>query len=332
MDLLSQIWTAWNDQWGTTIAAILGIIAITMNAGDKIHRLASAITHWRGWAIARRLYRFGQRKYRMHKAKNIMLAYLKQTSVWVPIRTHESCLVENWLTSERNTLSNITPEKPSWLNDYFVSNAMEALHSERKITKAKPYELSNTWPPTTERYWFLFPEPGKSIEEQADEVEAENRCRVEQFPAWRSSSSCSEASRFDITEYVETTAPRARTFQTRVTPKPNAPPCRRCWERKAREQNIGMLVDSITEYDLADLAPKEITGNNQDFQRAVTSVLVDSDCPADAPAVREIVKDAITIRRNQINAISAGNKEEWTEQLTRDFKSSLSSQTRAKSE
>ena len=330
MDLLNEIWTAWNEQWGATIAAILGIIAIAMNAGDRAHRLVSAIARWRVWSIARRWYQSGKRRHRLRRAKRAMFAHIKQTSVWVPVGIHERCLVEDWLTSRRDALHNIIPEKPSWLNDYFVANAMESLHSERKIAKAKPYELSNSWPPTAYRYWFLFPEPGKSIEEQADDFEVEQRCRVEQFPAWRDISSCSESSRFDIAGFSETTAPRERTFGTRVTLKSNAPPCRRCWERKDREENMSLLVDSITKYDLADLTSTEITGDNQEFQTAVTAVLVDSDCPVDAPTVREIVKDAIAIRRNQLNTNSAGNREEWTQQLIKEFKSNLDSQIRAK--
>ena len=260
MDLLSQIWTAWNDQWGATVAAVLGIIAIAMNAGDKIHRLASAIVRWKGWATARRWYRSGQRKYRMHKAKNVMFAYLKQRSVTVPVGTYDACLAENQFTSQRDRFSNITPRKPSWLNDFFVANALETLHRERKIAKAKLYELSYNWPPRAETYFFPFPEPGRTIEEQSDQVEAESRCRAEQFTAWRDLSSCSEEPRFDVAASAETTAPEATNFHTRVTPKPNAPPCRRCWERKGREQNISMLVDRITKYDLADLTTTEITG------------------------------------------------------------------------
>lgn len=332
MDLLSEIWTAWNEQWGATVAAILGIIAIAMTAGDKIHRLASAIARWKGWAMARRWYRSGQRKYRIRRAKNVMFPYIKQWSVTIPVGTYHACLAENQFTLKRDKLTRITPEKPSWLNDYFVATALEALHGERKVAKAKLYELSYNWPPRAETYFFSSPEPGWNIEEQADHAEAESRCRAEQFTAWRDSSSCSEEPRFDVANFAETTAPGATTFHTRVTSKPNAPPCRRCWEGKGREQNISMLVDGITKHDLSDLTPTEITGNNQEFQQAVTAVLIDSDCPADASAVKEVVAHAITVRRNQLNAVSAANKEEWTEQLTAEFKSSLSSQISAKAE
>ena len=49
MDLLSQIWTAWNQEWGVTVATILSIIAIAMNAGEKFHKMWSAVRHWKVW-------------------------------------------------------------------------------------------------------------------------------------------------------------------------------------------------------------------------------------------------------------------------------------------
>ena len=324
MDFLDQIWTAWNEQWGATIAAILGIIAIAMNTGDKIHRLSTAIKRWKGWAIARRWYRSSQRKYRVHRAKNAMFAHLKQTPVRIPIRTYTNCLAENPLTSERNTLSAIIPKKPSWLNDYLVATALEALRNEEKIVKAELYQLSNHWPPNTETYLFLRPEPGKTIEEKTEEVEVESRCRVEQFQEWRHLSSCSEESRYDTTRYAETTAPGNTTFGTRVTPKPSAPPCSRCWERKSRERDIKMLVDGITKYDLASEVTIEVTGSNREFQEAITEVCIESDCATDAATVKEIVTEAITIRRSQLSSVPVDHEAEWTEQLTTDFKSSLS--------
>ena len=154
MEILHQIWDAVSENWTATIALILSIIAL----GDRIHRWASAIDHWKGWEIVRRWYRSIQRKYRVLRAKNAMFAYLKQTSVRIPIRMYTNCLAENPLTSKRNTLSAIIPKKPSWLNDYLVATALEALRNEGKIAKAELYELSNTWPPNTETYWF--PRPG----------------------------------------------------------------------------------------------------------------------------------------------------------------------------
>ena len=270
MEILHQIWNAVSENWTATIALTLSIIAL----GDRIHRWASAIVHWKGWTIARRSYRSSKRKYQKRRAKNAMFAYLSQKSVRIPIRTYAECLAENSLTSERRTLSVVTPEKPSWLNDYYVATALGALHGEGKIAKAELYELSNTWPPHTETHFFLRPEPGKTIEDQAKEIEDESRCRVEQF--CRSWSSCSEEDRYDATEWAETTAPGATTFHTRVTQKPSTPPCARCWERKNNESSIRSLVESITRYDLASTATTEITGVNQEFQEAVIDTCMET--------------------------------------------------------
>lgn len=332
MDFLNQIWAAWNEQWGATTATILSIIAIALNAGDKTQRLASAITRWKGWSIARRWYLFVQKKYRIHRAKNVIFAHLEQTNVTIPIRTYSSCLTENRLTSGRNALSPITPERPSWLNDYFVATALEELRNDRKIGRAELYRLSNTWPANIEIYLFLRRRPGKTIEEQVEEEEVESRCRVEQFPPWRPQSSCLEESRYDTVEHAETTGPGATSFRSQVTRKPSAPPCSRCWVRAERERDIPMLVDSITKYDLAQIATIEICGRNQEFQEAVAAVIIESDCAADASTVREIVGQAITLRRNQLNTIPREDKEEWTEELTTDFKSKLTTLIGAKPE
>ena len=332
MEFLNQIWTAWNEQWGATIATILGVMAIAMSAGDRIHRLSSTVARWKGWTIARRLYQSGQRKYQIRRATNAMFAHLKQTSARIPIGTYTNCLAENPLTSRRNALSAITPEKPSFLNDHLVATALEALHSEGKIAKAELYQLSNTWPPHTEIYFFMRRDPGKTIEEQAEELESESRCRVEQFQPWRDLSSCSEEPRYETTGYAETMAPGNTNFSTRVTLKPDAPPCARCWEKRERDNRISSLVDSITKYDLAPKVTTEIAGRNQEFREAIIAVCTESSCSAEASTVRKIVEEAITIRQNQVNSVPQGHKMEWTEQLTADFTSSLSTKIRAETE
>ena len=170
------------------------------------------------------------------------------------------------------------------------------------------------------------------MKEQAEELEVESRCRVEQFQEWRHLSGCSEESRYDTTRYAETTAPGTTCFHTRVTPKPSAPPCSRCWERKSRERTINILVDDITKYGLASAATIEVTGSNREFQEAIMEVCIESDCATDAATVREIVTEAITIRRSQLSSVLVDHEAEWTEQLTTDFKSNLSAHIGAKAE
>ena len=85
-----------------------------------------------------------------------------------------------------------------------------------------------------------------------------------------------------------------------------------------------MLVDDITKYDLASEVTIEVTGSNREFQEAITEVCIESDCATDAATVKEIVTEAITIRRSQLSSVPVEHQAEWTEQLTTDFKSSLS--------
>ena len=260
-----------------------------------------------------------------------MLVYLRGTAVYIPMRTHADCLAGNPLTKESDRLTNITPEKPSWLNDYWVATALESLHLSGKAAKAELYVLDNTWPPSKAGYHFELPKPGKTIEEQAEELEAESRCRVEQFPPWRDFSSCSEVARYCTVGYAETVDATTVQHRTRTTLKPNAPPCDKCWIKEGRKQTIKRLVESITEHDLASTATEEITGINQEFQEAVASVCIDSDCGEDAISIREIVKQAIEIRRNQIGAVATGQATDWPECLTSEFKALLCAHIKEKS-
>lgn len=323
MNFLHEFWAAWNNQWGATVATILGITAIAMNAGEKFQGLASFVARWRVWATIRRLLKLEQNKYRIRRTKGAMKAKLAHSGLTITIQQYQACLTENQSSSRRNELEPITPEKPSWLNDYYVATALEEMSMKGEIAKCEMYGLSNTWPPSVETYLFLHREPGKTIEEQAEEVTSESRCRVEQFPVWRDMSSCSEETRFDIVGNSETTAPGTTIHSTKVTLKPKVPPCKRCWMRKQRKSDIRQLVDSITEYDLSHAAPVKITGMNQEFQESVIEVCIASRCSSDTKTVKEIVEQAIKIRANQIANVPVGHEAEWTGQLTENFTSSL---------
>lgn len=333
MDILSDVWEAWNNQWGATVATILAIIAMVMNAGERMQKLASSVARWKVWADVHRLWNSGQNKYRIRRAKGAMKANLAHSGGFrISIRTYQACLMGNPNSSYRNELEPITPDKPSWLNDYYVAAALEEMSMKGEIAKCEMYELSNSWPPSIETYLFRRQESGRTVEEQAEEITAESRCRVEQWPIWRDLSSCSEESRFDIVERAETTAPGSTTFNTQVTLKRKAPPCQRCWKKKQRESDIRQLVDSITKYDLACATSTEITGMVQEFQETVIEVCIASRCSSDAKTVKKIVEHAIDIRVNQIANVPANHKADWTEQLTAEFKTKLHDYINTKAE
>ena len=179
MDFLSEIWTSWNEEWGVTVATILSIIAIAMNAGDKMQRLISAVVHWKLWSAIGQRCRLAQRKYRVHKAKRAMLVNLSETDVGIPMETYDNCLTGDFRTSTRDKLAEITPQTPKWLNDYYVATALERLHCERKIAKGRLYSL-NPFPPSPSEYLFQPLKTGKTAAEQTDEIETESLCIVYQ--------------------------------------------------------------------------------------------------------------------------------------------------------
>ena len=253
-----------------------------------------------------------------------MRSKLAQTGITVPIREYENCLVENRRTSERNTLSPITPKKPAWLNDYYVASALEALSSECKIVKATKFELKG-FPPRPESYLFLNKRAGTTAKQQADAIESEGQCLVHQL-FWQ----CLENPRYEISGSPETTAPGITRFLTQWKLIDEAPSCSKCWEVEERRNAIRLLVDGITNHDLATSATVEITGMNREFQEAVISTCIQSQCAAEVATVKKIIEQAIEIRSEQIASLPADNRREWTDQSTVDFKSSLSASISAK--
>lgn len=317
MDFLNQIWSVWNEHWAANVATVLSIIAIVWSAGDKFHRMTSAIRRWKGWAILLHWCRSAERKFRIRRAKGVMRSKLALTGIRISIRDYESCLAENSRTSGRNTLSPITPEKPAWLNDYYVATALEALSREEKIVKAKTFDLKG-FPPSPEMYLFRTTKAGITAEQQVDEIETEGMCLVHQF-----FQQCLEAPRYEIGGRAETTAPGTTQFTTLSRLREDAPPCSRCWEVEDRRNNIRLLVDGITRHDLAATATSEITGTDREFQEAVIAICIERQCVAEVATVKKIVERAIEIRRSQLCHLPTDHKMDWTEELTKEFTACL---------
>ena len=92
MEFLNDIWIAWNNQLGVTVATILSIIAILKSTGQEIRSLITAITHWKGWAAVRQWCKSWQQKYRKRRAMNAMrskLAQSPQSVMNIRIRSYE---------------------------------------------------------------------------------------------------------------------------------------------------------------------------------------------------------------------------------------------------
>ena len=289
-------------------------------------RQKSIILRWKSWPIVPNRYRYYRRKFRMHRAKNIMRSKLEGSRLTILTRIYSGCLAENHRTSNRNMLGDITPEKPSWLNDYYVASALESLWREGKIVKATKFEL-NGFPPRPEFYLFVSLKEGTTAKQQADLLETDSQCLGHQI-----FNQCLKADRYETSVHSETTAPGTTSHGTNFHLKEGAAQCSRCWDIRGRQSHIRLLVDDITRYDLSTKATLEITGMNREFQEAVIVSCLESQCAAEVAPVKGIVERATEIRGSQLGCLPAGHKTDWTEELTTGFISSLSAYIKSKIE
>ena len=280
-------------------------------------RQKSTILHWKGWPVVPNRFRHYRRKFRMRRAKKIMRCKLEGTGPTIPVRIYLDCLAETHRTSKRDMLDNIAPEKPSWLNDYYVASALESLWHEDKIVKATQFDL-NGFPPRPKMYQFVSLKEGTTAKQQAVLLETESRCLV-----YQNFNECLKVHRYESRVYSETTAPGTTRHQTNYYLKEGAPQCSRCWDIKIRQSGIRQLVDDITKYDLRAIATLEMTGASREFQEAVISTCIECQCAAEVSVVKKIVERAIEIRRGQLGDLTVGDTMEWPEELTTEFASSL---------
>ena len=253
----------------------------------------------------------------MYRAKNIMRSKLEGTRLTIPAGIYSNCVAENDRSSKHNMLGNITPEKPSWLNDYYVASALESLWREGKIVKATKFEL-NGFPPRPELFLFSIVKEGTTAKQQAEEIETDSQCLVNQI-----FRQCLRADRYDSRVHSETTGPGRVSHGNKYHLKGDAPPCNRCWEIKQLQSDIRLLVDDITRYDLATKATQTIQGMNREFQEAVIATCIESQCAAVVGLIKKIIEQAIEIRGIQLDELPVGHEMDWNEQLTTEFTSRL---------
>ncbi len=320
MDFLAEIW----ERFGTTIAAVLAVIALLKSTSKEVQQLVTGFWSWKGWTITAKVYRNTNRRYREYRAKSIMRWKLEGSGLLIRIREYDSCLREYPGKSTRGQLEEITPAKPSWLNDYYVSTALEALSTEEGVVKAKRYS-ANSWPPRPEFYYFVTIDANRTDCEEAAKIEADSMCSV-----YQSFNSCPREPRFERKTSAETVSVRETRFKTTLSLKDMAPPCDFCWEKENRERDLRILVDKITKYDLGDIATPEITGTKGEFQEAVADACIESQCIAEAKLVKSIVKQAIDIRREQVARCTSRLNHEWRqgerEELSTTLKEYIKSQ------
>ena len=318
MDFLTQIWGVWSGGIGTAILTVLTVVLLTMNAAERFHRVSSATVKWKGWLYLHRCYRTAQNRYRIYWAKRVVLALLDSQSWRISIESYDRCLSQDRLDSGLDVTANLVPTGPRWLNDFYVASALEALHSRGKITKAKLFDTSG-WPTRAIQYRFRMVPAGTSALDETKSIETDSYCMAYQGFFDR----CPTGRRYESEGYAETKSVGRVEFGTRTWKKESAPPCQRCWETQYLGRDIRMLVDSITEHDLARSTTTEITGIDSEFQKAVTVVCENNRCPTEVPLIKSVVEKGVAIRQLQIETLKTETQVEWPEDLAREFSSLL---------
>ena len=212
-----------------TIAAIVTVIALLGSMGKKIQQLGSVVWQWKGWSIVSRVYRKFIALYRTRRAKSVMRRTLEESSVRIGIRVYDNCLRDDPRKSTRSQLSGITPEKPIWLNDYYVATALESLSKEGNVVKATCYSMS-FWPPDPESYFFQIVGAGTSARDEASKIEANNKCVVYQH-----FDLCPRPPRFESQYIPETVSPSEIRHTTTFALRDMAPPCDLCWRKRIEQ-------------------------------------------------------------------------------------------------
>ena len=327
MDFLTEFRTefqvVWNE-WGTlvtavgiTLAAVASVVYLLSKIGKYVQQLGFAFWRGKAWKAIFGMCRRGLTLYRMHKAKSVMRRRLEEVDVRVGIRDYEACLGDDPARSTLARLRDVAPSAPSWLNDYYVATALESLASKEEIVKAEGYSM-NSWPPRPEYHVFVTPAPGKSAREETLRIETNFKCAIFQHMG-----SCPRPPRFQPQSYVETVSPSERRHMTTFPLKDMAPPCELCWYQEERQQQIRLLVDSITNYDLASIATPEVTGTNGELQQVVADICIDSPYPADVNLVKPVVKLAVDIRQRQVTAGASRLQYEWQQGEQEELVASL---------
>ena len=317
MDSLNDIWTAWNQEWGTTVAMLTAAAALISNFWQKLQKGVSNVKNWKIWKAISNISKKVIRTYRLHRAEGIMRQALGEHGVFVPIATYGNCLQKRSDLATKEQLGAITPAKPSWLNDYYAATALERLSKKGRILKATQYDQSG-FPPRPQIYSFRNPITGASLQEQAEEIQTNSKCAI-----YQNFQMCQEASRFHREGYRKTISPRETRTGSYTSLKENAPPCEECWQKQQRESDLQNLVNNIMRNEFAAQATRELTGDNGEFQEAVTEVCKHCQCPAEVTTVLEIVEHALEIRRNQIETALPSTRNEWPDHLREDFTSRL---------
>ncbi len=305
MDFLASAWTIWNEELGASIATIIALLALIRAAGKDIGHIASTIWRWKGWTAMSRAFSKLEISYRLHIARRIVEQLLEEHKYTIGIREYDECLGQDPMAATRDRWGKIIPAKPSWLNDYYFAAALEALAKKEAVIKAIQYSVMS-WPPRPEIYLFTASNTVHNVSEKALKIESESKCA-----AYQNLGNCPRAARFEWRRHEETVSVRMTHIKNTYQLVEGAFPCERCWEKEERENDIRILVDKITKYDLASLVTSEINGGNGEFKAAIVDACIRSQCAAEPDMIRRVVTKAVELRKNQMAQRPSPQGYEW---------------------
>ena len=305
MDFLASAWTIWNEELGTSIATIIALLALIRAAGKDIGHIASTIWRWKVWTAMSRAFSKLVISYRLHKARGIVGQLLEERRYTIGIREYDECLGQDPKTATRDRWGEIIPAKPSWLNDYYFAAALESLAKKEALVKARRYDAMS-WPPRPETFLFVARNTDHTVSEEVLTIETNSKCA-----AYQGSATCSQPGRFAWRSHAETVSIRTTHIKNTYQLVEGASPCERCWEKEERENNIRILVDKITKYDLASLVTSEINGGNGEFKAAIVDACIRSQCAAEPDMIKRVVTKAVELWKNQMAQRPSPQGYEW---------------------
>ena len=328
MEILNGILESVNAGRLGAVMTILGALAFFLTVFTQFGGFVSAIASWKIWGriwrwTGQRLWRTSKHQYfwllvtyRRKRAKRVMAAALRERQIiTVNVQAFEQSLAINPRSAQRFRFRYLMPEKPEWLNDYYVADALETLRREDKAVKARDYDRNGWWPPAIAyRMW-----PSTRPDLSAEEFETNGLCR-----AYQHFNHCPFDARFEEIRRVETVAVD-RTLEEWTYPvREAAPPCERCWEEDDRRWQVQQLVRRLTDNDFWPCLAPNIRETISQFQEQISEVCVEHRCEPDVQTYKLIVERAIDIRRQQLDTIGLGGSAEWTEQQSAEFSDALS--------
>ena len=317
-------------------AAIGSTAPVLITKTGTIIRKVSHAFRW-GWHKILALRKQLIIRWRERKAQTIIERNLEGVvPIYIRTDSYHQSLREPPATSRRSLLGVVKVDYPTWLNDYYVANALEALSAKGLVVKANQYGY-NAWPPQASAYFFRHGKQitSASVEAEVRGIETDSMCSIYQTffreSFGRGREHCSVDDRFEHISYAKTLSHDRAQYGTTVHLKGSAPPCERCWERHAKERPLRSLVGKFLENELSgeltslslsaiqdECTGLQTSGESGPFIESVVSFCVESGVSyEELPAVLDITRRAIAIYDHQRKEQSDGqvDAEELKRQL-----------------